>query len=109
MSRKLDYIVIKSRLYSIAEGGYGPGAERCGANGEGSQRARADGRPQVVHVGADDYRARHLFVDPNAKIELEEFNDVIGPNFKQPKEGLGFDNSPVAHMWRAVIRPAKYL
>jgi hypothetical protein len=47
--------------------------------------------------------------DPNAKVELEEFTDVIGRNFKQPKEGLGFDGSPVAHMWRTIIRPTKYL
>ena len=24
---------------------------------------------------------------------------------KQPKEGLGNDNSPVAHMWRTIARP----
>ena len=47
--------------------------------------------------------------DPNAVVELEEFTDVIGRNFRQPDQGLGFDNSPVAHMWRAMIRPAKYL
>jgi hypothetical protein len=47
--------------------------------------------------------------DPDVHVELEEFTDVIGRNFRQPKEGLGFDNSPVAHMWRAMIRPAKYL
>ena len=48
--------------------------------------------------------------DPDAKVELEEFTDVIGRNFRQPEQRiLGFDNSPVAHMWRAMIRPAKYL
>src|SRR6202048_42995 len=47
--------------------------------------------------------------DPNAVVELEEFTDVMGRNFHQPEQGLGFDNSPVAHMWRAMIRPAKYL
>ena len=47
--------------------------------------------------------------DPDVVVELDEFTDVIGRNFKQPEEGLGFDNSPVAHMWRAMIRPAKYL
>ena len=47
--------------------------------------------------------------DPNVHVELEEVTDVIGRHFRQPKEGLGFDNSPVAHMWRAMIRPAKYL
>ncbi|MFN8521589.1 MAG: HD domain-containing protein [Chloroflexota bacterium] len=47
--------------------------------------------------------------DPNVKVDLEDFTDVIGRNFKQPEEGLGFDNSPVAHMWRTMIWPTKYL
>ena len=47
--------------------------------------------------------------DPNLHVELDEFTDIIGRNFKQPSQGLGYDNSPVAHMWRAIIRPAKYL
>ena len=47
--------------------------------------------------------------DKNVKVDLEEFEDVVGRNFKQPKEGLGFDGSPVAHMWRTMIRPTKYL
>lgn len=47
--------------------------------------------------------------DPNLHVELDEFTDIIGRNFRQPAEGLGYDNSPVAHMWRSIIRPAKYL
>ena len=47
--------------------------------------------------------------DPNAKVEIEEFDDIIGRNWKQPKEGLGFDNSPVAHMWRSIIWPNNFL
>jgi hypothetical protein len=47
--------------------------------------------------------------DPTLHVELDEFTDIIGRNFRQPEQGLGFDNSPVAHMWRAMIRPAKYL
>ena len=47
--------------------------------------------------------------DPNVKVELEEFTDVVGRNFKQPKEGLGFDASPSAHMWRTINWPTKYL
>jgi len=47
--------------------------------------------------------------DPNLHVELDEFTDIIGRNFKQPSQGLGYDNSPVAHMWRSIIRPAKYL
>lgn len=43
--------------------------------------------------------------DPNVKPQLEQFTDIIGRHFKQPKEGLGYDNSPVAHMWRSIARP----
>jgi hypothetical protein len=38
-------------------------------------------------------------------VNLDRFTDIIGRNFKQPKEGLGYDNSPVAHMWRSIERP----
>ena len=34
--------------------------------------------------------------DPNAKVDLDDFVDIIGRNFKQPKEGLGLDSSPSA-------------
>lgn len=47
--------------------------------------------------------------DPNAKVNLDDFVDIIGRNFRQPREGLGFDGSPVAHMWRTLIRPTKFL
>jgi hypothetical protein len=43
--------------------------------------------------------------DPNMQVSMDPFIDIIGRNFKQPKEGLGFDNSPVAHMWRSLIYP----
>src|SRR5437660_3709366 len=43
--------------------------------------------------------------DPNMKVSLDPFIDIIGRNFKQPKERLGFANSPVAHMWRSLIYP----
>jgi len=47
--------------------------------------------------------------DPNVTVTLDEFEDVIGRNFRQPEEGLGNDNSPSSHMWRTLIRPTKYL
>jgi hypothetical protein len=47
--------------------------------------------------------------DPNAKVNLDDFVDIIGRNFKQPKEGLGFDNSPSAHMWRTLNWPTRFL
>ncbi|HEY8507731.1 MAG TPA: HD domain-containing protein, partial [Steroidobacteraceae bacterium] len=42
-------------------------------------------------------------------IDPEEFTDIIGRHWRQPKEGLGFDNSPVAHMWRTMIWPNNFL
>jgi hypothetical protein len=43
--------------------------------------------------------------DPNAVVSMDPFIDIIGRHFKQPKEGLGNDGSPVAHMWRTIARP----
>jgi hypothetical protein len=43
--------------------------------------------------------------EPNVNPKLEQFTDIIGRQFKQPKEGLGYDNSPVAHMWRSISMP----
>jgi hypothetical protein len=42
-------------------------------------------------------------------IDADQFEDVIGRNFRQPEEGLGFDDSPVAHMWRSMIWPNNIL
>jgi hypothetical protein len=42
--------------------------------------------------------------EPGVNPQLEQFTDIIGRHFKQPKEGLGYDNSPVAHMWRSIER-----
>lgn len=52
-------------------------------------------------VTANDYYA----FDPDVVVEFEEFEDIVGRHFKQPKEGLGNDNSPVAHMWRTFVNP----
>ncbi len=47
--------------------------------------------------------------EADVKIDAAEFEDLIGRHFKQPKEGLGFDNSPTAHMWRTMIWPNNFL
>jgi hypothetical protein len=47
--------------------------------------------------------------DPNTEVEFEEFEDIVGRNFRQPADGLGFDGSPVAHMWRTMIWPNNFL
>ena len=47
--------------------------------------------------------------DPNVVVNWEMFADIVGRNWRQPEEGLGYDNSHVAHMWRTIRRPTKYL
>jgi hypothetical protein len=43
--------------------------------------------------------------DPKAVVSIDPFVDIIGRGFKQPKEGLGNDNSPSAHMFRTIANP----
>lgn len=47
--------------------------------------------------------------DPETTVALDDFTDIIGRHFRQPKEGLGFDNSPASHMWRTINWPTRYL
>ena len=47
--------------------------------------------------------------DPDKQVSIEAFEDLIGRHFKQPKEGLGNDNTPVSHIWRTIRRPANAL
>src|SRR5262249_58670485 len=47
--------------------------------------------------------------DPNVKVELDEFTDIVAKHFRQPEEGLGWDDSPPAHMWRTINWPPRYL
>lgn len=49
------------------------------------------------------------FFEQQEKLDPEMFADLIGRNFRQPKEGLGFDGSPSAHMWRTMIWPNNFL
>jgi hypothetical protein len=46
----------------------------------------------------------YLF-EQSPPVDPETFTDLIGRHFRQPEEGLGFDGSPVAHMWRTMIWP----
>jgi hypothetical protein len=48
--------------------------------------------------------------DPEAReVKVEEFTDIIGRQFKQPREGIGFNGNPVAHMWRSIMSPDRPL
>lgn len=47
--------------------------------------------------------------DPDAIVSLDMFHGIIERNFRQPSEGLGYDDSPSAHMWRTIIFPNNFL
>ena len=51
----------------------------------------------------------HYSFDPNILVHWEEFEDIVGRNFKQPPEGLGNDDTPSAHIWRTLRRPCNSL
>jgi hypothetical protein len=47
--------------------------------------------------------------DPDVRVELDDFTDVVARNFRQPEEGLGWDSSPSSHMWRTINWPTRFL
>ena len=47
--------------------------------------------------------------DRSAKVSIDPFVDIIGRHFKQPKEGLGWDDSPSSHMFRTIMMPERPL
>jgi hypothetical protein len=47
--------------------------------------------------------------EPGVVVEIDDFADLISRNFRQPEEGLGWDDSPSSHMWRTMIAPTKFL
>jgi hypothetical protein len=74
---------------------------------------------QAAHDFARNHKwymiSRHITLcddyafDKEVKWSIEPFTDIIGRHFKTPKEGLGNDASPTAHMWRTLIDPSKPL
>ena len=78
--------------------------------------------PPYIHAEAKTARAHRWYMsarlitlydvyafDPNVVVSLDDFTDTIGRHFRQPADGLGFDGSPVAHMWRSIIWPNNFL
>lgn len=49
------------------------------------------------------------FFEADDRIDPETFTDIIGRHFREPEEGLGFDGSPTAHMWRSLIWPNNFI
>jgi hypothetical protein len=74
------------------------------------QRAADFARGHKWYMSARLVTCNDLYAfDPTVRIDVREFEDVIGRNFRQPEEGLGFDNSPASHMWRSMIWPNNFL
>ena len=47
--------------------------------------------------------------EDGVEIDIDPFIEIIERNFRSPPEGLGYDNSPSAHMWRTIANPDKPL
>lgn len=47
--------------------------------------------------------------EEGVELTIDPFVEIIERNFKSPVEGLGYDNSPSAHMWRTIANPDKPL
>jgi hypothetical protein len=43
--------------------------------------------------------------EPGVVVKIDPFMEILAKHFKNPKEGLGNDGSPVAHMWRTIAMP----
>ncbi len=74
------------------------------------QRAYEEARKHRWYMTSRLITLNDLYAfDPTVTVDLEEFTDIIGRHFRQPAEGLGFDGSAVAHMWRTMIWPNNLL
>ena len=49
------------------------------------------------------------FFEDETTPDIGPLVDIIGRNFRAPVDGLGFDGSPAAHMWRTMIWPNNFL
>ena len=47
--------------------------------------------------------------EEGVEVDIDDFEDIIGRHWRHPEGGLGFDGSPVAHMWRSIIWPNNFL
>ena len=78
--------------------------------------------PEYIRRAHDEARAHRWYMTsrivtiydtyafaPGPDLDPGMFEDILGRHFRQPKEGLGFDGSPVAHMWRSMIWPNNFL
>ena len=72
----------------------------------GQYEIRRTTDPQECRDLVNDWAPHLAFIDLDL---YEPFIDIVGRHFKQPKEGLGYDNSSSAHMWRTLAFPDRSL
>jgi len=78
--------------------------------------------PEYIRRAHDEARAHRWYMTsrivtiydtyafaPGPDLDPGLFEDILGRHFREPEEGLGFDGSPVAHMWRSMIWPNNFL
>lgn len=78
--------------------------------------------PEYIRQAHDEARAHRWYMTSRLitvydvyafkddwSVDPEQFIDVIGRNFREPEQGLGFDGSASAHMWRTMIWPNNFL
>jgi nitric oxide synthase oxygenase domain/subunit len=58
------------------------------------QRRGLRNEASLVYESAVDHLNDEYSFDPASSLNIEPFIDIIGRNFKQPAEGLGWDDSP---------------
>ncbi len=74
------------------------------------QQAHAEAKAHKWYMEARNITMNDEYAfDPAKQVSLDPFIDIIGRNFKSPPEGLGYDGSPVAHMWRTMMFPKRPL
>ena len=74
------------------------------------QRAYENARKHTRYMTARMITVWDIYsFDPNVRVEIEDFSDLIEKYFRPPEEGLGFDDSPSAHMWRTMNMPTRML
>ncbi len=87
-----------------------------------SSSGRTTSQPEYLCKAYEEARNHHWYMtsrlitiydiysfEEGVEVDPDDFTDIIGRHFRQPKEGLGFDGSPVAHMWRTMIWPNNFL
>jgi hypothetical protein len=74
------------------------------------ERAYKTARDHKWYMSARLLTVNDLYAfDPTVTVDLDEFTDIVARHFRQPEEGLGWDDSPSAHMWRTINWPTRYL